>query len=181
MKVKIFVLFCLVILSLPLEKANATDQTEEKQTDSPEEKLVKEIIDDHKTDITSESTESGVPRAVIIAMIAVESSNNPKAVSHARASGLMQTKPDANKATGVKCNRSRPACQIKEGTRYIQYLVEKEHIPKWSRVFLAYNEGPKGSKKFKTSKQVLSHNHVIKCVSYLKIAMEVLHDKTPLL
>ncbi len=179
MKYKIFVLFCLVVLSLSPKKVHATDQTEEKQKNSQKKAeknvvLVQEILDDHKDAINKESVDTGIPRAVIVAVIAVESENKPEAVSSSGAKGLMQTLPTADKATGVKCNAKKPACQIKKGTRYIQHLVEKEGIPKWSRIFLAYNEGPAGSRKFKTPKKVLAHEYVKKCTGYLKIAQAVL-------
>lgn len=177
-------LFCLVVLLSALlpetvhsessADSSATDQTEEKQKDSPKVSLVKEIIDEHKDAIKKESVATGIPVPVIVAVIASESSNNPKAVSRKGAKGLMQTLPAADKATGVKCKSSNPACGIKKGTRYIQHLVEEEGIPKWTRVFLAYNEGPAGSRRFKTSKKVLSHNYVRKCVNYLHIAQAVL-------
>jgi soluble lytic murein transglycosylase-like protein len=163
------------LLTVPASaKPPATDQTEEKQKDSPKVELVKEIIDDHKDAIEKESVATGVPPEVIVAVIASESSNNPQAVSSLGAKGLMQTLPSADKTTGVNCKASNPACQIKKGTRYIQYLIEEEGIPKWSRVFLAYNEGPAGSRRFKTSTKVLAHNYVRKCVNYLHIAQAVL-------
>lgn len=175
MKCKIFVLFCLVVLSLSPKKVHATDQTEEKQKNSQKKAvLVQEILDDHKDAIRKESVDTGVPRAVIVAIIAAESENKPETVSSAGAKGLMQTLPIADKATGVKCSAKKPACQIKKGARYIQHLVEKEGIPKWSRIFLAYNEGPAGSRRFKTSKKVLEHEYVKKCTGYLKIAQAVL-------
>ncbi len=179
MKCKFFVLFCLVVLLSALLSVSAlaetaaTDQTEEKQKD-PKVVLVKDIIDDHKDAIKKESVETGVPVPVIVAVIAAESSNNPHAVSPAGAKGLMQTLPSTDKVLGVKCKASIPACQIKKGVRYIQRLVEHEGIPKWSRVFLAYNEGPAGSRRFKTSTKVLAHNYVRKCANYLHIAQAVL-------
>lgn len=177
--VKVFVLFCLVVfflIALREASAQTTDQTEEKQ-DPPKVVLVKEILDDHKAAIDKESANTGIPPAVIVAVIAVESANNPDAVSSKGAKGLMQTLPSANNTTRVTCNARESACQIKKGTRYIQYLIEDEGIAKWSRVFLAYNEGPKGSRKFKTSKQVLAHAFVKKCTGYLQIAQAVLAQK----
>lgn len=177
MKYKFFVLFCLVaffLIALTPASAETTDQTEEKQKDSPKVVLIKEIIDDHKVAIKQQSAETGIPVPVIVAVIAVESSNNPKAVSPKGAKGLMQTLATADEATGVKCNAKKPACQIKKGTRYIQLLIEDEGIEKWSRVFLAYNEGPAGSRRFKTPNKVLAHNYVKKCTDYLHIAQAVL-------
>lgn len=184
MKRNIFVLFCLVALLSALSPVatfasrKTTDQTEEKQKDSPkhteEVVLVKEILDDHKDAIDQESADTGIPRAVIVAVIAVESTNDPNVVSSKGAKGLMQTLPTADETTGVKCNASKPACQIKKGTRYIQHLVEDEGIAKWSRVFLAYNEGPAGSRRFKTPQKVLTHNYVKKCTNYLQIAQAIL-------
>lgn len=183
-KFKIFVLFCLVILSLSptlffakTKKATkATDQTEEKQKDSPRVALVKEIINDHQGVIKKESAETGVPPEVIVAVIAVESKNNPEAVSSKDARGLMQTRSIADKTIKVNCKAANPACQIKKGARYIQHLVEEEGIPKWSRVFLAYNEGPTGSRRFKTPERVLAHVYVKECNNYLQIAHNILND-----
>jgi soluble lytic murein transglycosylase-like protein len=180
-KVRFFVLFCLVVLLsalLPVTAfadQKATDQTEEKQKD-PKVSLVEEIIDDHEVAIKHESTETGVPASVIVAMIAAESSNNPEAVSKAGARGLMQTLPEADKTTGIKCDGKNPSCQIKKGVAFVQYLIEHEGIPKWSRIFLAYNEGPTGSRRFKTP-EVLGHIHVKKCTEYLRIAQAVLAHK----
>lgn len=174
--VRVFVLFCLVaffLIALTPASAQTTDQTEEKQ-DPPKVVLVKEILGDHKVAIEQESDYTGIPRAVIVAVIAVESTNKPGAMSQKGAEGLMQTLPIADEATGVKCNAKKPACQIKKGTRYIQYLIENEGIAKWSRVFLAYNEGPSGSRRFKTPEKVLAHDYVKKCTDYLRIAQAVL-------
>ncbi|MBI2120656.1 MAG: transglycosylase SLT domain-containing protein [Parcubacteria group bacterium] len=177
-------LFCLVALSLPVtpshakaeKKSGVTDQTEEKQKGSPKVVLVEEIISDHKDAIKKESVKTGVPPAVLVAIIAAESANNPKAVSAKDARGLMQTRSIADKTTKVQCEATNNECQIRKGARYIQHLVEKEGIPKWSRVFLAYNEGPTGSKRFRTPKSVLAHNYVKKCNDYLQIAHNILND-----
>ena len=181
--VKVFVLFCLVaffLIALPsasvYAKPPATDQTEEKQKD-PKVVLVKEIIDDHKKAIKKESAETGIPVPVIVAVIAAESMNNPGTISPKGAKGLMQTLPVADKTTRTTCNASYPACQIKKGARYIQHLIENEGIPKWSRVFLAYNEGPTGSRRFKTPEKVLAHSYVKKCTNYFHIAQAVLAHK----
>jgi soluble lytic murein transglycosylase len=183
-KYNAFVLFCLVVplsaLSSVIAYADteATDQTEEKQKDPLKVVLIKEIIDDHKDAIAKESGETGVPPAVIVAVIATESTNNPRAVSSKGARGLMQTLPVADETTGVKCNGKESACQIKKGTRYIQHLVENEGIGQWwSRVFLAYNEGPSGSRRFNTPKKVSGHSYVKKCTEYLRIAQAVFARK----
>lgn len=151
------------------QTAGATSQTKERQEGSPKHKLVREILDDHKSIIAEASAETGVPPSVIIAIIAVESTNNPRA----KGGGLMQTTNIANKQTRVACKRRSPSCQIKKGAKYLEHLVKKEGAETLPDLFLAYNAGPAGAKKYK---KPIKHPYVKRCLGYFSIAQEALDE-----
>lgn len=66
----------------------------------------------------------GIDAALIRAIIMVESSNNPKAVSYRGAQGLMQLMPRTAKWLGVK-DSFNPAHNIDGGVRYIRSLLDR--------------------------------------------------------
>lgn len=66
----------------------------------------------------------GIDAALIRAIIMVESSNNPKAVSYRGAQGLMQLMPRTAKWLGVK-DSFNPAHNIDGGVRYMRSLLDR--------------------------------------------------------
>ena len=73
--------------------------------------------------IASASAATGVPEALIRAVIQVESAFNEKAVSRKGALGLMQVMPATARRFGIE-NLSDPASNILAGARYLRYLLD---------------------------------------------------------
>ena len=88
----------------------------------------------------------GVEFSLIKAVIYVESSFNPKAVSKAGAKGLMQIMPDNFKTLLVK-DPFDPLDNIMGGTLYIRRLL-KRYKYKLPLVLAAYNAGPEAVDKY---------------------------------
>ena len=87
-----------------------------------------------------------LPPALIKAIIAAESSFNPKAISPAGAIGLMQLMPSTAKAMHIH-NPFSPRQSIYGGTRYIRTLTNQFNgnlIP----TIASYNAGPGAVKKY---------------------------------
>ena len=82
----------------------------------------------------------GVDRDLVDAVISVESSGNPCAVSHAGAAGLMQLTPATARQYGVR-NVFDPAESIAAGTKHLQWLL-KRYDSDLSLALAAYNAGP---------------------------------------
>jgi soluble lytic murein transglycosylase-like protein len=72
--------------------------------------------------VNDAATETGVDRALVHAIVTVESGYNPSAVSRTGAKGLMQLMPATAKRYAVK-NVFDPAQNIRGGTRYIKDLL----------------------------------------------------------
>jgi len=89
----------------------------------------------------------GVEFSLIKAVIEVESSFNPEAVSKKGAKGLMQIMPDNFKTLLVK-DPFNPSQNIMGGTLYIQRLLRRYKY-KLPLVLAAYNAGPKAVDKYK--------------------------------
>jgi len=87
-----------------------------------------------------------LPPALIKALIAAESSFNPKAISPAGAIGLMQLMPATAKAMHIN-NPFSPRQSIYGGTRYIRTLANQFNgnlVP----TIASYNAGPGAVKKY---------------------------------
>ncbi|MBV8651565.1 MAG: lytic transglycosylase domain-containing protein [Alphaproteobacteria bacterium] len=76
---------------------------------------------------------------LVMAVIATESSFNPKAVSAANAQGLMQLRPDTAQRFGVN-DAFDPADNIRGGTKYLRWLIDNFRGD-LSLVLAAYNVG----------------------------------------
>jgi soluble lytic murein transglycosylase-like protein len=81
----------------------------------------------------------GVDRELVGAVISVESSGDPCAVSHAGAAGLMQLTPATARQYGVR-NVFDPAESIAAGTKHLQWLL-KRYDSDLSLALAAYNAG----------------------------------------
>ena len=81
-----------------------------------------EIADRHAAEILSATVGTRVSPALVVAMIAVESSGRPSAVSHAGAAGLMQLMPATADRFGV-ADRHDPAQNIRGGVAYMDWLL----------------------------------------------------------
>ena len=88
-----------------------------------------------------------LPPALIKAMIAVESSFEPTAVSPAGAQGLMQLMPPTAKAMQVY-DSFDPKANVFGGTRYLR-LLTNDFDGNIQKTVAAYNAGPGAVKRYK--------------------------------
>jgi len=92
-----------------------------------------------------EAKEKGIPEALVKAVIAAESSNNPYAVSHKGAMGLMQLMPPTAKRFQVT-DAFDPKQNIRAGTTYLKLL--KQQFGTWPLALAAYNAGEHKVEKY---------------------------------
>jgi soluble lytic murein transglycosylase len=89
--------------------------------------------------------ETGVPPALVKAVIHAESAFNPRAISHKGAMGLMQLMPATARTMGL--DEPFVAEQnVAAGTRYLRTL--RERFGNWTMALAAYNAGPEAVTKF---------------------------------
>lgn len=100
---------------------------------------------DYQALIHQESVSSGVPEAIITAVIQVESSFRKKALSPKGAQGLMQLMPATAQRFGVK-NAFDPKQNIRGGTQYLLWLYRR--YQNWPLVLAAYNAGEQKVDKY---------------------------------
>jgi soluble lytic murein transglycosylase len=81
----------------------------------------------------------GVPPALVKAVVATESSFNPRAVSAKGAQGLMQLMPATARSLGVE-QPLHVEQNLDGGVRYLRSLIDR--YGDWSRALAAYNAGP---------------------------------------
>lgn len=92
-----------------------------------------------------ESLRSGVPVALLAAVIRAESSFRPKVVSPKGAQGLMQLMPATAERFGVQ-DAFDPAQNIRGGSQYLAWLYRRyQH---WPWVLAAYNAGEKAVDRY---------------------------------
>jgi soluble lytic murein transglycosylase-like protein len=96
--------------------------------------------------ISTAARTTGIDKALIKAVIHVESCFNPKAVSRAGAAGLMQLMPATAERFGVK-DRFDPAQNIRGGVEYLKLLQGLFRNDK-RFVLAAYNAGEGAVKKY---------------------------------
>lgn len=96
--------------------------------------------------VDSASSEFGVPKKIIYAVIKTESGFESNAVSSSGAVGLMQIIPTTFDEITVKLGDNYekgmmydPKTNIRYGTYYLSYLYR--HFADWDAVFAAYNAG----------------------------------------
>ncbi|MBU6459434.1 MAG: lytic transglycosylase domain-containing protein [Proteobacteria bacterium] len=90
--------------------------------------------------ITDAASRSGINRALIVAVMAVESNFNPRATSSSGAHGLMQLMPETARFYGVK-DTFDPSQSISAGSRYLSYLINRFN-GNLKLALAAYNAGP---------------------------------------
>ena len=89
---------------------------------TPRLQMLKEISDAHGRDLLSATVGTRVSPAWALAVIAVESSGDPKAVSRAGAQGLMQLMPDTAERFGVT-DAMDASDNIKGGVAVLDHLM----------------------------------------------------------
>jgi soluble lytic murein transglycosylase-like protein len=147
-----------------LIRENATHQAtihqQEQQIKQLTERLqILEIIEDYQTQLMPDeavqvahhvyecSRKYGFDPKIILAMIQVESSFGPKALSHMGARGLMQVKPSTAKAVVRSLGWEwtdedalyEPVYNVQLGTEYLFYLVLR--FRSVEKAIIAYNQG----------------------------------------
>jgi soluble lytic murein transglycosylase-like protein len=112
-------------------------------------KILKQSFSSKKYDdiIKKAQKRYGVEFSLIKAVIKIESSFNPKAVSKKGAKGLMQIMPVNYKTLSVK-DPFDPSDNIMGGTLYLQRLLRRYKY-KLPLVLAAYNAGPEAVDKYK--------------------------------
>jgi len=120
--------------------------------------------------IEAASTEYGVPKEIICAVILAESSFEPDARSHAEAVGLMQITPIANEdicaRTGMDINDDLydPEVNIRRGTYFLSYLYRQ--FGDYSVAFAAYNAGYGNVKKWLGDKNYSSDGKTLDFIPF---------------
>ena len=86
----------------------------------------------------------GIPREWIIAVMRTESANNPNAVSHAGAGGLMQIMPGTweylTGRHGLGSDRFDPAANVMSGAAYLREMYDRSGSMRG--MLASYNAGP---------------------------------------
>jgi soluble lytic murein transglycosylase-like protein len=103
-------------------------------------------VDSYEKYIDEASDKYGIDKNIIKSVILTESAGNAKAVSHAKAKGLMQLMDGTAKDMGVK-NSFDPRDNIMGGTKYLSTLLEK-YDGDLKLSLAAYNAGPGNVEKY---------------------------------
>ncbi len=107
-----------------LENALAALQTAPTPVSTPGLQLMQQIIQEQAAPILLSSAGTKVSPALVLAVIAVESSGESDAVSSAGAGGLMQLMPDTAARFGVD-DALNAAQNISGGIKYLDWLLEE--------------------------------------------------------
>ncbi len=110
--------------------------------------LLPDEIDEIGRTIVAESERTGIDPKVVLALIAVESSGNPAALSHVGARGLMQLRPATAQAESERLgllwkgdnSLFDPVVNVQLGISYLSRLVER--FGDLETALVAYNWGP---------------------------------------
>lgn len=92
-----------------------------------------------------EAIKHSIPLQLILDLIDIESSGNPKAVSPTGCTGLMQLSKAVAKDYGVT-DRSDPQQNIRAGTAYLKSCI-KAFPDNLLHALLAYNQGITGARR----------------------------------
>lgn len=107
---------------------------------------------------------------LVIALMKIESGFNPRAISRAGASGLMQLMPGTARLMGLVVNneideRYNPAKNIKAGVRYLRIMLDTFDNP--VEAIAAYNIGPRAiSVGVPSNKETLQHVYKVIRLKY---------------
>ncbi len=98
----------------------------------------------YEPEVLESARRAGIDPALLMALIRVESSFNPYAISPAGAIGLTQVMPHTAKwiseKLGVSGKLDDPSDNIRIGTSYLKYLIDKYNS--LDKALKAYNVGP---------------------------------------
>ncbi len=109
----------------------------------------------------------GVEAALLHALIKVESSYNPRAVSRAGAIGLMQLMPETAAEYGVESRQALfdPGVNVNTGTRHLKRLLKK--YKNISHALAAYNAGEGNVAGFRISGAYTeTRKYVVRVIQY---------------
>jgi len=124
-------------------------------------------IDKYDDIINNASEEYGVDANLIKSVIMAESAGNPKAVSSAKAKGLMQLIDSTASSMGVK-NVFDPKENIYGGTKYLSDLL-RQYNGNVKLALAGYNAGPKNVDKYNGVPPFTeTKNYITRVVGYLK-------------
>lgn len=124
------------------------------------------------TVIQEASDKYDVPKSLVEAVVAQESSMNPYAVSSAGAMGLMQLMPATAHSLGVT-NPFNPNQNVMAGTKYLSELLHRYHGSE-KLALAAYNAGPTVVDKYKGIPPYPETQHYVQSV----LAYAVQYAKT---
>ena len=114
---------------------------------APEEELTLLPLLPHLADLIEPvAARHGLDARLVAAVIWVESSGDPKAVSRKGAQGLMQLMPETARRLGVS-NAMDPNENVDGGTQYLKQQLE-EHHGDLSLALAAYNAGPQAVARY---------------------------------
>lgn len=117
--------------------------------------------------INEASEKFGVDKNIIKSVILTESAGNEKAVSTAKAKGLMQLIDSTAKDMGVN-NVWDPKENIFGGTKYLSQML-KDHNGDLKLALASYNAGPGNVEKYKGVPPFEeTQNYVVRVMGYLK-------------
>lgn len=125
---------------------SVTRQVESDGTETPKESQPVKVPPFYHI-VLQAAQEYDVDAALIRAIIMVESSNNPHAVSHRGAQGLMQLMPTTAKWLGVE-DSFNPEANIDAGVRYFRRLLDR-FDGDVELALAAYNAGSRYVRKYK--------------------------------
>ena len=99
----------------------------------------------YEDEVFESARRAGIDPALLMAVIRIESSFNPYAISPAGAVGLTQVMPHTAKwisdKLGVSGKLDNPSDNIRIGSSYLKYLIDK--YKNLEKALKAYNIGPK--------------------------------------
>ncbi|MCX7875623.1 MAG: transglycosylase SLT domain-containing protein [Melioribacteraceae bacterium] len=126
-----------------------------------------ERIDKFEKHIEEASKTFGVDKAIIKSVILAESAGNHKAVSSAKAKGLMQLIDSTAADMGVK-NVFNPKENIFGGTKYLAQML-RQYSGDLKLALAAYNAGPQNVEKYKGVPPFAeTKSYINKVLSYLE-------------
>jgi soluble lytic murein transglycosylase-like protein len=130
--------------------------------------------------ISAASSSSRIDADFIASVIRAESANNPFAVSHKGAQGLMQLMPATANHLGVK-NSFDPAQNVDGGVRYLRELLLRYNGDA-AKTLAAYNAGPQRVQQYKgVPPDRETHAYVARVINdYNRKKLAEVHGQAPM-